>query len=301
MVEMDSQQLKAFKSIAVQGSLSRASDELLISKPDLVKLIRQLESELQTRLFDRNGRHMTITVAGQSLLLNATAMFAAMVELEAEVDTTDELTKLSGRVEGKLSIGSTHHIGLRRLPDTLRLFMDRYPQVELDIKFASAEDIYDGLLQGHWQLGLTTLNPNHNPTLHPQIEQKVIWQDRMKFVAAPNHPLSHKPIVNLSILSTYPALLPKPKSFTRELLEDNFSANNLKLKVELSTNNLDTIRMMASLGLGWALLPEHLIKEDLKIIAKQSKPITRQLGCVWHRQTKLSNAAIAFRELLQAP
>jgi len=294
---MDSQALRAFKSVAVQGSLSRAADELLISKPDLVKLIRQLESELQTRLFDRNGRHMTITVAGQSLLLNATAMFAAMVVLEAEVDTTDELAKLSGRVEGKLSIGSTHHIGLRRLPDTLRLFMDRYPQVELDIKFASAEDIYDGLLQGHWQLGLTTLNPDH----HPQIDQKVIWQDQMKFVAAPDHPLSNKPIVNLSVLSTYPALLPEPNTFTRELLEENFSANNLQLNVGLSTNNLDTIRMMASLGLGWALLPEHLIEEDLKIIAKQSKPIIRQLGCVWHRQTKLSNAAIAFRELLQAP
>lgn len=140
-------------------------------------------------------------------------------------------------MEGILSIGITHHIGLHRLPDTMRLFMERYPQVELDIKFASAEDIYDGLLQGHWQLGLTTLNP----TLHPQIEQKVIWQDRMKFVAAPDHPLSHKLIVNLSILSTYRAFLPKPKSFTRELLEENFPANNLKLNVDVSTNNLDTI------------------------------------------------------------
>ena len=234
---MDSLELQAFKTIAVQGSFSKAADELSITKPALINRIKGLENQLKTRLFDRNGRHMTITVAGQNLLLKATAMLEAMAELEDAVDTTDELTKLSGTVEGILSIGITHHIGLHRLPDTMRLFMERYPQVELDIKFASAEDIYDGLLQGHWQLGLTTLNP----TLHPQIEQKVIWQDRMKFVAAPDHPLSHKLIVNLSILSTYCAFLPKPKSFTRELLEENFPANNLKLNVDVSTNNLDTI------------------------------------------------------------
>ena len=59
--------------------------------------------------------------------------------------------------------------------------------------------------------------------------------------------------------------------------------------------------MMTGLGLGWSILPEDLIQPDLQVIAKQSRPIIRQLGCVWHRQTNLSNAAVAFKELLQAP
>jgi DNA-binding transcriptional LysR family regulator len=297
VVFMDSLALQAFKTIAVQGSFSRAAEELVVSKPALVHRIRLLENQLKTRLFDRTGRHLTLTVAGQQLLPKATAMLEAMSDLDTVEDTADELTKLSGSVEGKLSIGVTHHIGLHRLPDSLRLFIERYPQVELDIKFDEAEAVYDGLLQGHWQLGITTLNPD----IHPHIEQKVIWQDQMKFVAAPDHPLSLKNKVSLSELSNYPALLTKPKSFTRELLEKNFSAHNLKLDTNLSTNNLDTIQMMVSLGRGWSLLPDHLINQNLDVIAKQSKPIIRQLGCVWHRQTNLSNAAVAFIELLQAP
>jgi len=276
-------------AVAEQGSFSRAADELFITQPAVSKRIVKLEDQLKTRLFDRIGRNVSLTVAGQHLLPKAKAI------LEAMENTADELTNLSGRVGGQLRIATSHHISLHRLPAPLRQFIERYPQVELDIQFAESEVIYEGLLQGRWHLGIITLNP----LPHAQLKQHVIWQDKMQFVAAPDHPLNQLAEVDLPTLSRFPALLSKANTFTRGIVEQNFAAKNLDLNVAMSTNNLDTIRMMVSIGMGWSILPETLINKDIEVINTLSKPIVRQLGCVWHQHRSLPNAAEALIELLQ--
>ena len=151
---MDSLALKAFVVVAEQRSFSRAADQLFLTQPSVSKRIVKLEEQLKTRLFDRIGRTVSLTMAGQHLLPKA------RVILQAMEDSANELTNLSGRVGGTLRIATSHHISLHRLPAPLRLFIARYPQVELDIQFAESEVIYEGLLQGRWQLGIITLNPN---------------------------------------------------------------------------------------------------------------------------------------------
>ena len=286
---MDSLALKAFMAVAKQGSFSRAADDLFLTQPAVSKRIVKLENQLKTQLFDRIGRNVYLTVAGQHLLPKAKAI------LEAMANTADELTNLSGRVGGQLRIATSHHISLHRLPAPLRKFIALYPHVELDIQFAESEVIYEGLLHGRWQLGIITLNPEP----HAQLQQQAIWQDKMKFVAAPDHPLNQQRAVKLSQLSSFPALLSKTSTFTRSIVEQDFAAQNLALNVAMSTNNLDTIRMMVSIGMGWSILPQTLINSQIKVIDTISTPITRQLGCVWHRQRSLSNAAEAFIKLLQ--
>tara|TARA_B100000767_G_scaffold229930_1_gene220810 strand:- start:331 stop:1206 length:876 start_codon:yes stop_codon:yes gene_type:complete len=287
---MDSLALKAFMAVAEQGSFSRAADQLFLTQPAVSKRIIKLEQQLKTRLFDRIGRNVYLTVAGQHLLPKAKAI------LEAMADTVDELTNLSGRVGGQLRIATSHHISLHRLPKPLSKFIALYPQVELDIQFAESEVIYEGLLQGRWQLGIITLNPEPDT----QIQQQAIWQDKMQFVAAPEHPLTQQYSIELSQLSSFPALLSKTNTFTRSIVEQDFAAQNLALNVAMSTNNLDTIRMMVSIGMGWSILPHTLINSQIKVIDTLSKPIVRQLGCAWHQQRSLSNAATAFIELLQS-
>ena len=289
---MDSLALKAFMAVAEQGSFSRAADELFLTQPAVSKRIVKLENQLKTRLFDRVGRNVSLTVAGQHLLPKARAI------LEAMDNTVDELTHLSGRVGGRLRIATSHHISLHRLPEPLAKFIELYPQVELDIQFAESEVIYEGILQGRWQLGIITLNPKP----HAQLQQQSIWQDTMQFVAAPEHPLNHQTGVDLSQLSSFPALLSKTNTFTRSIVEGHFERQNLALNVAMSTNHLDTIRMMVGIGMGWSILPHTLINSQIKVIDTidtLAKPIIRQLGCVWHPKRSLSNAAQAFMELLQ--
>lgn len=286
---MDSLALKAFMAVAEHGSFSRAADELFLTQPAVSKRIVKLENQLKTQLFDRIGRSVYLTVAGQHLLPKAKAI------LDAMDNTAHELTNLSGLVGGKLRIATSHHISLHRLPVPLAKFIALYPQVELDIQFAESEVIYEGVLQGRWQLGIITLNPE--PLA--QLQQKSIWQDTMQFVAAPDHPLCSQVCVDLSQLSSFPALLSKSNTFTRSIIEGDFERQRLALNVAMSTNHLDTIRMMVGIGMGWSVLPHTLINSQIKVIDTLAPPIIRQLGCVWHPQRSLSNAAQAFMALLE--
>ena len=179
-------------------------------------------------------------------------------------------------------------------PPYLRQFQQLFPQVELDIQFAESEVIYQGLIEGFWELGIITLSPSP----HPQLQQQRIWRDDMYFVAAPDHSLCQLHKVNLQQLSDYPALLSTPGTFTRELLNQRFEEANIPLQVGSSTNNLDTLRMLVSTGMGWSLLPSTLLDKTIRRLAIDTTQITRDLGCVWHHQRSLSNAAQQFIKLL---
>lgn len=107
---MDLASLNAFIAIAEVGSFSRAGDRLHLTQPAISKRIASLEQQLGVRLFDRLGREVNLTEAGRALLPRA-YQFLDVLE-----DTRRALTNLSGDVTGRLTLATSHHIGLHRLP-----------------------------------------------------------------------------------------------------------------------------------------------------------------------------------------
>ena len=121
----------------------------------------------------------------------------------------------------------------------------------------------------------------------------------MHFVCSPSHPLAIANNVSLQDLGHYDALLSKPGTFTRELLSQRFDQAKVDLPVATSTNNLDTLRMLASTGMGWSLLPHTLLNNEITAIESAIPTIVRHLGCVSHKQRSLSNPAQQLMILLQ--
>ncbi|MDH5778224.1 MAG: LysR family transcriptional regulator, partial [Gammaproteobacteria bacterium] len=135
---MDLNNLTTFVAVAETGSFSQTSEQLFLTQPAISKRIAALEDELGTSLFDRIGRSVSLTEAGQALLPRAHKIL-----LEVE-DSRRAISNLSGNISGKLSIGTSHHIGLHRLPPVLRQFNIAYPDVELDIHFMDSEEACRG-------------------------------------------------------------------------------------------------------------------------------------------------------------
>ena len=127
-----------------------------------------------------------------------------------------------------------------------------------------------------------------------------IWVDRLCFVCAPDHPLAALPRPSLQALCAHDAVLPGPHTFTRGLIEARFAAAGLRLPVALSTNYLETLKMMTAIGLGWSLLPERLVAGELHELTIDHPPIHRPLGYLVHRSRTLSNAARAMLAALEA-
>lgn len=287
---MEIQFLQAFVSVAEKHSFSRAADELHITQPAVSKRIAALEDQLNQRLFDRIGRSITLTQAGQALLPRARKL---LVDLE---DTRRTLQNLSGAVQGRLVLATSHHIGLHRLPPLLRQFTQSYPQVRLDIRFQDSEEAYAGVISGELELAIVTLAPVPDPSL----VVVPVWMDELCFVVGRDHPLSRLSLLELSDLTHHDAILPGALTFTRRIVEDVFAEQQLDLNVSLSTNYLETIKMMISIGLGWSLLPRTLLDESLHEIRLRHPPILRPLGFLYHRERSLSNAAQQLIQLLQA-
>ncbi len=282
---MDIAALKAFLAVAESGSFSRASAQLFLTQPAISKRVAMLETELGTRLFDRIGRHTSLTESGHALLPRARRIL-----LEVE-DCRRAISNLSERVAGILRIGTSHHIGLHRLPPILRTYSTNYPEVELDLHFMDSEEVCRAVLHGDLELGIVTL-PLETPA---ELGSRKIWPDPLDFIIDPKHPLARQKVVTPAQLCGFAAILPSPGTYTREVIEQAFKPLQLTIPIRLATNYLETIKMMVSVGLGWSVLPRSMISDDLAVLdVSRIGQLSRQLGTVWHSGRTLSNAAQAM-------
>ncbi|MBU0918850.1 MAG: LysR family transcriptional regulator [Pseudomonadota bacterium] len=287
---MDLANLNAFIAIAETGSFSLAAERLHLTQPAVSKRIAALESQLDVRLFDRLGREIGLTEAGRALLPRAYQI------LNVLDDTRRALTNLNGDIGGRLSLATSHHIGLHRLPPLLRAFTRAYPQVSLDIRFLDSEVAYDEVLHGRAELAVITLAPQ---TAEPVRAMKV-WDDPLDFVVAPEHPLAGKADIRLADVAGHPAVFPGGNTFTHHIAQRLFEREGLTPNITMSTNYMETIKMMVSIGIAWSVLPRSMLDEQVVSLPLPSIQLTRQLGYILHRERTLSNAARAFMTLLDA-
>ena len=286
---MELNALQAFLAVAETGSFSRAASHLHLTQPAVSKRVAGLEHQLDVRLFDRIGKSTHLTEAGRTLFPKARLILA-------EVDESKKLlSNLSGAIAGKLKLGTSHHIGLHRLPALLRQYHERYPAVALDIEFTDSEMACDQVLKGDLELAVVTL-PSETDT---QLSMQTIWIDPLICVANNRHPLVNRDSkITVETLAQHEALLPSRATATRKIVEGLFSNQNLSPRIGMETNYLETLKMMTSIGLGWTALPEKMIDEDLVRVELDAPAIVRHLGIVTHRERTLSNAALEFLNLL---
>lgn len=287
---MDITSLQVFINVAEHRSFSLAAESMHVTQPAISKRIASLEAELNTRLFDRIGRQTLLTEAGQALLPRARRILAEVQ------DSRRVISNLAGEVGGRLSIGTSHHIGLHRLPEVLRAFNQRYANVELDLHFMDSEEACEAVLHGDLELAIVTL-PLMPP---PSLACTPVWHDKLRVVIGPDHPLHTRRSVELVALADYPAILPAHGTFTREVIEDAFRPYGIEPQLRLSTNYLETIKMMVSIGLGWSILPASMIDEEVHALSVPGLKLQRELGVTRHTERTLSNAAEAMLKLLPA-
>lgn len=285
---MDLANLNAFILVAETGSFSLAGERLGLTQPAVSKRIAALEQQLGVRLFDRVARDIGLTEAGRALLPRAQRI---RQELQ---DTRRALGNLNSRVEGQLSLATSHHIGLHRLPPVLRNFAKTYPKVTLDIQFLDSEVAYEKVLHGQVELAVVTLAPQ----THPPLSATPVWLDRLAFVAAPLHPLAQLTRVELAQIAAHPAVLPSDRTFTQRIVRRLFSERSLRLDLAMTTNYLETIKMLVSIGQAWSVLPGTLLDDQVLALPVNGLHLERRLGYLFHQERTLSNAARAFMALL---
>jgi DNA-binding transcriptional LysR family regulator len=288
---MDTQNLQAFLLVAETGSFSLAAEQLHLTQPAVSKRVALLEERLQRSLFDRIGRNISLTEAGEALLPHAKRIAQELLF------AVQSVRDLEGEVGGTLRLATSHHIGLHRLPPILSYYSKAFPHVHIDIDFMDSEQAYDLIAQGKAELAIVTLSPGDEGSMIT----RPIWRDPLDFMVQREHILAGGGQLTLADLSAHPAILPGLNTYTGQIIKRLFDQQGMQLQVSMATNYLETIRMMASVGLGWTILPRSMADHSLEKLDVDNAHIERTLGCVYHRDRSLSRAATAFMDaLLQA-
>jgi len=283
-------QINAFLAIAELESFSLAAERLHITQPAVSKRIRQLENSIKVPLFDRIGKRSILTPNGIAFKPHAERILQELKSFRSG------LSRQQGTPSGSLSFATSHHIGLHRLPQTLRDFKIRYPQVDLDLHFMDSEDACTAIANNELELAIVTL-PEHSDE---RINCEAIWIDRLVVVLASDHPLAAETSISPQSLLQHPAILPSMGTFTRRIINSLFAGHEDQLSIILETNYLETIKVMVSANLGWSILPESMVDATLTGHHLQGLDLRRSLGIVTRRQRTLSLSSSAMIELLRA-
>ncbi|MCF9027226.1 LysR family transcriptional regulator [Acinetobacter nectaris] len=279
---------EAFVKVMETGSVSIAAEHLFITQPAVTKRIHSLEEYFSVSLFESAGRGIQPTHVAHLLLPKVKTWLNELGDIHHNLSHQHE------QVQGRLKLGTSHHIGLHHAPPYLKSYVQQYPHVDLDVKFVDSEQAHEQVLTGDLELAFLTLPPIGDERLN----YLPIWEDPLVFVASPFHPLAQMSNPDLEQLTHYPSLLPAAKTYTSQITLAEFEKRGLRPKTSMTNNPLESIRMLASIGVGWSVLPKTLINQDLKQLDLDLE-LKRTLGLVWHPSRSQSKAAEALIQLVK--
>jgi DNA-binding transcriptional LysR family regulator len=255
--------------------------------------MKALEGELGERLFDRIGKKVFLTRAGEVLLIHADRILRSVEEAETAV------RDLSAECSGELIIGTSDHISLHRLPGILKAYITAFPRVDLKLRCHRSETILEMVGKNLVDIGVITL-----PRVSANLTSRVIWQDTMSLVFPKGHPLSDLGGVRVKDITPYGMILPEAGTTTRKNIDAVFSKKKLVPNVTMEVAYIETIKGLVKVGLGISILPDKAVEHEVSSGSLVKKKIrdadfSRELGIVYLKDKFLSRPAAEFMKFLE--
>lgn len=288
---MELRHLRYFVAVAKRLNFSRAAEDLHVAQPAISQQIRVLEQELGVQLFDRMGRRVALTRAGEVLLPHANQVLAA-VELAA-----NEVRELGHLSRGSASLGAPPTVSTHRLPARLTQFRTLYPGLDVALREAGTESLLKLVEDGQLDLAIVTAD-----RLPAAVERLPYLEEDYVLAVSALHPLSRKKDVRLADLANEPFILFPAGYKLREVTLAACKRAGFEPKIALDGGAMQSALEFVAAGLGVALVPELALTNASNIrrlpIADQN--LRRRLALVWRKGHYLNPAARALRDFLVA-
>ncbi len=289
---MNLDQIRNFYEVAVHRSFTLAAEKLYRTQPAISTQVRMLEEELGEKLFDRIGKKVCLTQAGELLFGYAERLLRLHDEAKLAV------TELNTLPKGKILIGANEATCLYVLPKLFTLFKEKYPEVQISIYRNFSKKVLDKILENQLDFGIVTLPvPEHDVHVMP------IAEDELWLITNPGHPLSKKSSVLLEEVVAYPFIFHKAGT-TRERLLRRFGPlwDNMNISMELAS--IETIKKFVSIGMGISIVPKSYVAEEiergcLRLVKVKDLKLVRELGLIYRKNRYLSRASKAFLEIVE--
>ena len=243
---------KVFKEVAEAGNITAAAQALYISQSAVSLSIKQLESDLQTRLFARNSRGVTLTADGKLLYEYVRSAIGLLETGEAKLSQTRELQM------GQLTIGASDTVTSQFLLPYLDSFHRQYPAIHIQIVSGRSHKVLGLLQSGKVDIAFAS-TPGEG-----SFETVPCFATHSIFVASPEYPCDFSHIYTLSEIADFPLILLERKASSRLYLEKYFLQNGLRLNPEIELGARSLLVDLAAIGFGVAGVTEEFVRKDLE-------------------------------------
>jgi DNA-binding transcriptional LysR family regulator len=295
---IDFRHLETFCRVAALRSFSRAADDLFLTQPTVSGHILSLERSLSLRLFDRTGREVRLTKAGEMFLQYASKI------LTIRKDLLNALSEFSQGIRGELSLGASTIPGEYLLPKLMGAFKREHPLFALSLKIADSKEIVQELLQGEIEFGLIGAKLNH-----PSLQYEKYEEDEIIIVAPSDHPLARKRSVSFEDLLKEPWIIREEGSGTQMAVERALRKKGKSLKdfnVVVEMGSTSSVKEGVRAKLGLAFISRRAVEEELDRnlfcaipLYEGMESISRQIYIVAHRGKTLSPIGTKFLRFLK--
>jgi DNA-binding transcriptional LysR family regulator len=249
---MNLNHLAVFHAVAQTGSMTLGAERLDVSQPAVSKQVRELERAFGVHLFDRVGRRVRLSQAGQLLADYARLLFALTREAEEAV------ADLRAIGRGKLVIGASTTIGTYLLPSVVAEFWRRHPKIELLVEIENTELIHRRLAAHELDVGLI-----EGIVEDEDLEATVLCCDELVVIASAGHRLAGKTRVSLSALQEEVFIMREPGSGTRAVEERALERLKLPVRVAMALGSTEAIKRVVSEGVGLAVVSRLSVQSEV--------------------------------------
>lgn len=283
--------LRYFISVANEESISAAAKQLHLSQPTLSRQLKDLETELDTALFIRGNRKISLTEQGKYLLKRAKEIVALADKTEANLKDSKEIKS------GEVYIGGGETEAMHLIAKTLKELLTDYPGIRFHLYSGNADDIKNKLDSGLLDFGVVIEPTDKQKYEYVQLPAKDTWGVLM----CKDSPLADKQFISPVDLIDKPLFISRQTTVSNELA-GWFGQNIENLNVVATYNLLYNAALMVEEGIGYALCLDKLINTsgNSKLCFRPLQPnLEANLNIIWKKNQVFSNAANAFLNQLR--
>ncbi|MBC7940781.1 MAG: LysR family transcriptional regulator [Chitinophagaceae bacterium] len=282
-------QLRVFAEVAQQGSMARAAESLHLTPPAISMQIKEIESQVGLPLFDRNGRAVTLSTAGEYFLVHAKRLLAALK------DADHAMARLKRVERGRLTIGMVS-TAKYFVPHLMARFHQDHPGVEVRLRVLGNREQLVALMQE----GVADVCIMGRPPREMATRSESFAAHPLVFIAPPGHPLLRTPQAPVAALADYDFIAREHGSGTRSAMESLFAEHHHSPRIAMEMSSNETIKQAVIAGLGLSFLSLHTVGLEirsglLQVLDIAGTPVMRTWNVVHLGSKVLSPAAEAFR------
>lgn len=248
---MEIHQLTYFVAVAETGGFSRAAERCSVAQPSLSQQIIKLEQELGQQLFDRLGRGVALTEAGQALLPRARSILAELQNIKRGVSREIE------QGCGHLAVGFIPTVAPFLLPGVIKQFAEQFPRAELSVYEDLTEGLVRDLVGGRLDVGIMSL-----PIKNKLIAAQELLTEPLLVASSRHHDLIGKASILVKELEDFPFIALNEVHCLGEQVQTFCYQQNVDLEIVCHTSQLSTVQSCVALGLGVSLVPRMLAASD---------------------------------------